>query len=114
VAPGTLGIALRQTMLTAIHAAAGGQVLVTAMALGSQLHIRVTDDGPGADQLNREALTREAQTLIALQGGSVVVEARPGKGTTVSIRLPLPSTAGQEIRALHCPDPAIPDLALAA
>ncbi len=107
VDPGSLGIALQQTLLTAIHAAPGGQVLVTAVTLGSQLHIRVTDDGSGADQLNRETLTRGAEALIALQGGSIAVEARPGKGTTVSIRLPLPSTVGQEVCGLHCPDPAI-------
>jgi signal transduction histidine kinase len=97
VDPGALGMALQETMLTAIHAAAGGQVLVTTVTLGSQLHIRVTDDGLGADQQDREMLTRRAESLIALQGGSIVVEARPGRGTTVTVRLPMPGKAGGEV-----------------
>lgn len=94
--PTVLGMALRETMLTAIQAAAGGQVLVTTLTLGSQLHIRVTDDGLGADQQDREVSTRGAEALIALQGGSLAVEARPGRGTTVTVRLPLPGKAGGE------------------
>lgn len=97
VAPSALGMALRETLLTAIRGAPGGQVLVTAVTLGTQLHIRVTDDGPGADQQGRELLARRAAALIALQGGSIMVETSPGRGTTVSIRLPLPGKAGGEI-----------------
>jgi len=100
VNPGTLGMALRDTMLTAIGAAPGGQVLVTAAGLGSQLHIRVTDDGPGTDQRLREASMRQTGALVALQGGSIAVEAHPGRGTTVTIRLPMPATTEQEASGL--------------
>ena len=98
VAPGTtarvdpiaLRTALRAVIEQAIRTAVGGQVLITAAALGPQIHIRVTDDAADADQRSREAGTREASSLIALQGGSIAIEAAQGRGTTVTIRLPLP------------------------
>ncbi len=99
VDPGALMMALRETLLTAIRDAPGGQVMVTAAVLGSQLHIRVTDDGMSADEVRRAALVRGAEAMIALQGGSIDVEARPGKYTTVTIRLPLPSCGGSTARA---------------
>jgi hypothetical protein len=85
----TLVTALREIVLTSIHAAPGGNVLITAATLGSQVHIRVTDDGEGADQPMREALTHGAETSIALQGGSTSVEARRGQYTTVTLRIPV-------------------------
>ena len=99
VDPGTLRMALRETMLSAIRASPGGQVLVTTVTLGSQLHIRITDDVPGNDQRGREVSTREAGALIGLQGGSIAVEARPGQGTTVTMRLPLPGNLGGEVNS---------------
>jgi hypothetical protein len=89
---------LRATMRTAIQAAPGGNVLVTGKQVGNEMHIVVMDDGTFTDQLSRGSLAREAQTLIALQGGSVIVEARRGHGTTVTIRLPLPREVGVESR----------------
>jgi signal transduction histidine kinase len=85
---------LRSILGSAIRSTADGQVLVTALALGSQMHIRIIDDGVDADQTSREIMLREAGELLALQGGSLAVEARPGQGTTVTIRLPLPGGAG--------------------
>jgi signal transduction histidine kinase len=79
-------------MLSAINAAPGGEVLVTAATLGSQLQIRITDDSPETDQLGREITLRQTGALIALQGGSIAVEAQKGRGTTVAIRLPVPAT----------------------
>ncbi len=96
VDPGALGMALRLIMMTAIQSAPGGQVLITGLGLGTQGHIRVTDDGAGASQRDREGLVREAASLIALQGGSIAVEARPGRGTTVAVRLPLPGEVKEE------------------
>jgi signal transduction histidine kinase len=93
VDPEALRYALRAMLQSAIRATNGGQVLVTALIVGSQTHIRVVDDGPETDQRARESLLREASDLIALQGGSIVVEARPGRGTVVTIRLPLPGEA---------------------
>jgi len=90
VNPSALRTALRETMLTAIRATPGGHVLVTAQVLGSQLHMRVTDDGPNTDLRCRKALARGAEALIALQGGSVAVDTRTGQRSTVTLRLPLP------------------------
>jgi signal transduction histidine kinase len=96
VDPGALRIALRDILLAAINATPGGQVLVTAVTLGRQLRIRITDDGPGADQRLREASMRQTEAMIALQGGSIAIEARPGRGTSVVIRLPVSASAEEE------------------
>ena len=88
VDPNALGMALRVAVLVAIHATPGGQVLISGVILGGQLHIRITDDGTDTDQRTREGLIRSAEEVIAPQGGSVGVEVRPGRATTVTIRLP--------------------------
>jgi signal transduction histidine kinase len=99
--PHVLATALRETMMTAVRATPGGQVLVTAVTLGGQLNICVTDDGRGEDQRLRESLVRDAGALIALQGGSVVVQATPGRGTVVTIRLPMRGDEKEEINDLE-------------
>jgi signal transduction histidine kinase len=87
----TLNMVAREMIEIAIRAAPGGQMLVTALPLGTQLHIRIADEGAGTDQQLRESMTRGAAELIALRGGTIAVEARPGRGTTMSVRLPLPA-----------------------
>jgi hypothetical protein len=94
--PVILRTALRSLIDAAIRSATPGQVLITALTLGSQMHIRIVDDGADADQVSREIEAREPGELIALQGGSLAVEARPGQGTAVTIRLPIPGGAGPE------------------
>jgi signal transduction histidine kinase len=93
--PGALQTALRDTMLTAIDAASGGQVLVTAVTPGGQLHIRITDDGPGTGPQLRKTSLQQTAAWIVSQGGSVAVDARPSRGTTVTIRLPMQAATGQ-------------------
>jgi len=88
VSPGVLRTALHDIMLTAIDAAPGGRMLVTAGTCGDQVHIRITDDGRTPDRQGRETSTWQTGVAIAAQGGSVAVEARPGEGTTVTIELP--------------------------
>jgi signal transduction histidine kinase len=95
VDPGVLRTALLDTILSAINAAPGGEVLITAATLGSQLHIRITDDSPETDQFRREMTLRQTRALIALQGGSIAVEAQKGRGTTIAMRLPFPATVEQ-------------------
>jgi signal transduction histidine kinase len=97
VDPNALRVALETAMRIAIRATPGGQMLVTAAHLGHQMHIRIVDDGFTADQRSRESLLREVETLIALQGGSIVVEAIPGRGTSVTLRLPVQSGASAEV-----------------
>jgi hypothetical protein len=94
--PSALRMALHDIMVTAINATLGGQVLVAAATFGRELHIRITYDGSGADQQCRETSMRRTEASIALQGGSIAIEARPGRGTTVTVRLPMPASAQQE------------------
>jgi hypothetical protein len=84
-----LRTALDSVLRTAIHATPGGQVLVTATMSGSQVCIRITDEGPGTDQQARETSMRRIEASLPVQGGSILVEARPGRGTTVTITAPL-------------------------
>jgi hypothetical protein len=62
------------------------------------MHLRVLDDGANADCQSREGLTREAGSLIALQGGSIAVETFAGCGTAVTIHLPLGDRADSETK----------------
>jgi signal transduction histidine kinase len=95
VDPGILAMALQDTMTTAIQATPGGKVLVTAAILGDQLHIRIADDGVAAGPRIREVALLGVAALIAQQGGSIGVEVRHGRGTTIALalRLSLPEKA---------------------
>jgi signal transduction histidine kinase len=84
-----LQMTLSETIATAVRAAPGGQVLISVRQLGPQLNVLITDDGADADQKLRESMVRGAGELLALQGGTISVEARPGRGTTVTLRLPV-------------------------
>jgi hypothetical protein len=77
----------------AICAAPGGQVLMTAMRQGGRIHITISDDGQAGDVAAREAALRDASRLVALQGGSLDIDSRAHEGTSVTIRLPIPSPA---------------------
>jgi hypothetical protein len=79
--------ALRAMVRTAITAAPGGQVLITAVAHGDQILIKVMDDGANTDQTSRESAARSTETLLAPQGGSILVETNPLLGTTVTLWL---------------------------
>ena len=77
-----LSTALREVITAAIHAAAGGQILVSALPLGTWLHIAITDDGRDTPRTIRESIVREAGGTMALIGGSIAMEALAGRGTT--------------------------------
>jgi signal transduction histidine kinase len=98
--PDVLKRVLRETVAGAIDAAAGGQVLVSVLPLDTQLHIVITDDGACCVPGIRESTLRGAAELIALVGGTVAVVARPGRGTTVTLRLPVPAVQPTAIETL--------------
>ncbi|WP_104203393.1 sensor histidine kinase [Billgrantia saliphila] len=82
---------------------AGGQVHLQAYRTGGSLTIEITDDGCGMDQQTLRKVvepfftTRQEGTglglsisrqLIELNGGTLGIRSRPGKGTTVTMILP--------------------------
>jgi two-component system, OmpR family, sensor histidine kinase BaeS len=88
----------------------GASIGVSALALGSEVEIGVTDNGPGIpdDQLERifERFTRGdagltqrvggtglglaiSKSLVELHGGSIKAESTVGQGSTFRVRLPI-------------------------
>ncbi|HEX7278182.1 MAG TPA: HAMP domain-containing sensor histidine kinase [Solirubrobacterales bacterium] len=88
----------------------GASIGVSARALGTEVEISVTDDGPGipAEQLERifdrftrgdAGLTQRvggtglglaiSKSLVELHGGSIVAESAVGQGSTFRVRLPV-------------------------
>jgi two-component system, cell cycle sensor histidine kinase DivJ len=104
----------------------GGSVKVGAKRLGSMLHFWISDNGIGiaADDLSglgtpfaqvQNDHTRHfegtglglalVKGLVSLHEGSMSIDSMPGKGTTVTISLPVdgPSAAGGEDTLAHLP-----------
>jgi signal transduction histidine kinase len=98
-------------LLTNAHeySAEGASIGVAARAVGAEVEISVSDNGPGipADQLERifERFTRGdagltqrvggtglglaiSKSLVELHGGSIGAESTPGQGSTFRVRLP--------------------------
>jgi signal transduction histidine kinase len=84
----TLRAVLSELVGNAVRHAPGGRVLLSVIRLGGRVQIAVIDDGAGPDASVQEAELREMAQLVALQGGTIDVEAYPGEGTTVLVRLP--------------------------
>jgi len=71
-----------------------GHVLVGAMRHGGRVQISVTDDGAGPPEATQAARLRDAERLVALQGGTIDVDVHaPGEGATVRLRFPEPRGA---------------------
>jgi signal transduction histidine kinase len=81
-------VILQELVRTAIEQSPCGCVLLTATRVGCRVHASVSDDGPEADGASRLARLRHAEGIVALQGGSMEINARAGEGTTVTVRLP--------------------------
>lgn len=86
--PGAFRSVLFDLLNSAIGAAPCGRILLGGQQVGNRVQVSVTDDGAAADGPLRQAKLREAERLAALQGGSLLVDARPSQGTTVYLRLP--------------------------
>jgi two-component system cell cycle sensor histidine kinase PleC len=98
----------------------GGRVIVGAEATGCGIRFRVTDTGRGIpkDQIPRlaqpfEQVSSDAElakqgtglglalvrSLAELHGGSIRIESEVGRGTTVSVELPISGTPAAAIEA---------------
>lgn len=77
----------------AIFQAPGGKVLVGGMRHGGRIQIAVLDDGGGASRPEQAAALRSVEQIVALHGGTLQIENRPGQGTLVVLRLPEPLAA---------------------
>jgi signal transduction histidine kinase len=95
----------------------GASIGVAARAVGAEVEISVSDDGPGIppDQLERifERFTRGdagltqrvggtglglaiSKSLVELHGGSISAESEVGRGSTFHVRLPVVTSAAVE------------------
>ena len=88
VEPTTWRPVLLALLRNAIQHAPGGTVFVGAIRADTELRIVIIDDGPFvAEPLTGDARTSLAR-LLALSDASLLVDHRPGDGTTVMLCLP--------------------------
>ena len=72
----------------AVGQAPCGSVLVGARRHGGRVQVTVCDDGAGQKVAVQEAALRDTAQLLAMQGATLQIDARPGQGTTIAVRLP--------------------------
>jgi hypothetical protein len=72
----------------AIEQSPCGRVLLGAAHIGGRVQITVSDEAAHSDRALRASELRPAERLAALQGATLEIDARPGQGTTVVLRLP--------------------------
>ncbi|MGE0417595.1 MAG: sensor histidine kinase [Acetobacteraceae bacterium] len=87
--PMVLRNVLMETIAGAIRAADGGRVLVAVFLDPEATEITVTDDGPVRADSLREVELRVVAAILDLHGGTVMLDARPNRGTVVTLRLPI-------------------------
>lgn len=75
-----IGHAARQTP--------NGRVLTTGARLGGRVQISVMDDGIAVPEPVQQAALRAVMEVIALQGGTLEIEAVPDEGSVLTVRLP--------------------------
>jgi len=89
-----------------------GKVLVGGARHGGCIQIAVLDDGQGPERLVQEAALRPVERIVALHGGTLQVDTRPGRGTMVILRLPepvMPPVAPTVAQAAGAATPAVAD-----
>jgi hypothetical protein len=88
----------------AIEASLCGRVLVSAANVGGRVHTSISDDGCDADRAARASWLRQAQQVAALHDVTMDIDARPGQGSTVTLRFPYHVPCPAE--AMRVTDPA--------
>lgn len=83
--------ALTILLVHAIEATFGGKVMLGALRQAGRIQIVVVDDGKGLSEDLQRAQLRHVEETISLVGGKLVIDSRPGQGTTISLRLPDPA-----------------------
>lgn len=105
--PAELGEALWNTLENALKYAPGAPIHLRAVAEGDEVVITIRDEGPGMSEVERlhafERFYRGdargempgtglglsiAKRAVDRVGGSIAIDSAPGRGTTVTIRLP--------------------------
>jgi hypothetical protein len=104
--PRALREILGDLVACAIEQSPCGRVLLTAGRIGARVQIAVSDDGTESDRALRSSQLRPAERLAALQGAVLEVDARPGWGTTVALRLPAGATRRRPGTEAETLDPA--------
>ena len=92
MAPRSFHEVLDILLVHAMEAAPGGRVLLGAMRNTGRVQIVVVDSGKGASADVQRAELRSVEETIALLGGRMEIDSRPGQGTTILLRLPEPHT----------------------
>ena len=88
-----LRAALTEVVGFALRDPSCGRVLLAATRQAGRVRIAVTDDSVATAKTAREAALRGASETIAMQGGSLHIDVRPGEGTTVALHFPIPLAA---------------------
>jgi signal transduction histidine kinase len=92
VAAGALGAALHECLTNAHRHAAAGSVDVTTSVADGSAFVVVVDDGAGfdIDQIERDRLGLRVSVQERLRevGGDAIIWSRPGRGTSVLLRVP--------------------------
>jgi signal transduction histidine kinase len=81
----------QEALTNAVRHARATRVTVTIETIGAELVISVADDGIGAvaPRANGVGLLSMRERATAL-GGDLGIDALPGRGTTITARLPIP------------------------
>lgn len=77
-----------ELLRNAISHSEGGHVLLGAARHGGRVRITVGDDGTPVERAEQAADLRDAERLVALQGGTLEISVHPRNGTLVTVRLP--------------------------
>ena len=85
--PGLLADLLEEFIPLGLHAAAGGNMLLTAARSGSRVDITLSDDQPADDASLRPSQARGLARRVAMYGGTLDIAVRPNLGTTMTMKL---------------------------